>query len=287
MNLITAYIPVRNGERWISSAIDSMLQQSISCVDIFIYNDGSDDGTKKILDLYMNKYPTKISVFNSETSMGPAYASNYMIDKIVSPYSARLDADDFSHYDRLHTQYLFLVKNKLDYCGSFVNEFGSKSKIRKYSTEKKLEKFIVASNTPFAHSSLFCKTSVLKRYKYNETLRFCDDYELFYRLALSEFKGSVIPLPLVNYRLHDSQISQKNKLDQIIEAMKVRKIYFPIISNLDSEKIQNKLTYYSLAEVLKIIKDGVKYNSSEFILLIQSILSYYRQLFLYKFFCKR
>ena len=197
MKLVTFYIPVKNGINWIGDAIDSILNQSTSSIDIFIYDDGSDDGTYEYL---VNNYSDKVTLFNNSVSNGPAFTSNFMIDRITTPYAARLDADDLCAFDRVQRQYIYLVQNNLDYCGSFIEEFGSRSRKVTYPTDQESINFAMISNPPFAHSTLFCKTEILKNYKYNQDCYYCDDYELLYRVVCdTRLSGGVIPKYLVKY----------------------------------------------------------------------------------------
>ncbi|MEK8216542.1 glycosyltransferase family 2 protein [Paenibacillus sp. FSL L8-0463] len=55
-----------NGEKYISQQIDSLLSQSYSDLDILIRDDGSNDGTLDIIEMYMSKYPLQIRLIRGK-----------------------------------------------------------------------------------------------------------------------------------------------------------------------------------------------------------------------------
>ena len=53
--LISIVIPVYNGEKYVSEAIDSALAQTYENIEIIVVNDGSIDRTEEICMQYGNK----------------------------------------------------------------------------------------------------------------------------------------------------------------------------------------------------------------------------------------
>src|SRR5882724_7396298 len=50
---VSVLMPVRDGERWLSASIDSVLQQTLTDFELIIVNDGSIDRTPAILESYV------------------------------------------------------------------------------------------------------------------------------------------------------------------------------------------------------------------------------------------
>ena len=92
MNKITVIIPVYNGEKDISRAINSLLQQSIF-VDILVIDDGSTDKTKDVV-MSLAKDHDNIRYVYKEND-GVSEARNLGMDLVKSEYFAFLDADDY------------------------------------------------------------------------------------------------------------------------------------------------------------------------------------------------
>jgi glycosyltransferase involved in cell wall biosynthesis len=82
-------VPVYNGEKYISECIASVLPQLGSGDELLIHDDGSEDGTRKLL----SKWPVKLNV-----SMGPnegvSVARNRCAERAKGEYLIFLDADD-------------------------------------------------------------------------------------------------------------------------------------------------------------------------------------------------
>lgn len=87
--LMTAY----NAEKYISEAIESILNQSYENFEFIIVNDGSNDGTLGLINKYKNK-DKRIKAVSLNRNYGPSYASNVGIVKIKGKYLFRMDADD-------------------------------------------------------------------------------------------------------------------------------------------------------------------------------------------------
>ncbi len=92
---ISVVIPVFNGERYLSAALDSAGAQSRPPLEIIVVDDGSTDGTAAILaarpDVRVLRQPNQ----------GPAAARNRGLGVAVGDYVAMLDADDLWPPDRL------------------------------------------------------------------------------------------------------------------------------------------------------------------------------------------
>ncbi len=87
--LISVIIPVFNGEKFIESAIENILNQNYPAIEIIVVNDGSTDNTEEII----HNLPVDIRYFRQE-NMGPASARNWGIKDASGEFIAFLDVDD-------------------------------------------------------------------------------------------------------------------------------------------------------------------------------------------------
>ena len=55
MSLISLIVPVYNTEKYLKRCLDSLINQSFKDIEIIIVNDGSTDGSKKIIEEYLEK----------------------------------------------------------------------------------------------------------------------------------------------------------------------------------------------------------------------------------------
>jgi glycosyltransferase involved in cell wall biosynthesis len=97
--LVSVIIPVYNGDRYISQAIESILCQTYANYEIIIIDDGSTDGTRNCLEPYWHK----IRYFYQD-NQGVATARNRGISESEGNLIAFLDQDDFFVPDKLELQ---------------------------------------------------------------------------------------------------------------------------------------------------------------------------------------
>jgi len=87
--VVSAVIPVHNGERTIARAVESALTQNFSDIEVIVVNDGSTDSTREVLGRYLGRIE-----LIEQAQAGPAAARNAGIEAARGKYVAFLDADD-------------------------------------------------------------------------------------------------------------------------------------------------------------------------------------------------
>lgn len=92
MPLFSIIIPAYNAERYLPSALDSVLAQKASSYEVILVDDGSTDGTAEICDGYADRYDCirTIHVDNS----GASCARNMGLTCACGEYVLFMDADD-------------------------------------------------------------------------------------------------------------------------------------------------------------------------------------------------
>ena len=101
MPLISVLMPVHNAQSTLAPAVSSILNQTERDLELIIVDDGSTDGTSKILS---NIKDRRVKVVAQATNGGIANALNRAIDLSCGKYLARMDADDESLPERLERQ---------------------------------------------------------------------------------------------------------------------------------------------------------------------------------------
>jgi glycosyltransferase involved in cell wall biosynthesis len=104
MALISVVIPMRNAERYINAAIDSILAQRGVEIEIVVVNDGSTDASAERVLAYKDPRVKMIA----GPCKGIASALNAGLSAATGDYFARCDADDIYSPDRLAWQQQWL-----------------------------------------------------------------------------------------------------------------------------------------------------------------------------------
>jgi glycosyltransferase involved in cell wall biosynthesis len=91
--LVSAIVPVYNGERFLAQALDSALAQTMRHLEIVVVDDGSTDGSGALADLYASRHPGVVRVHH-QRNQGLCHARNAAMAMARGVYFALLDADD-------------------------------------------------------------------------------------------------------------------------------------------------------------------------------------------------
>ncbi len=92
MPKVSIIVPVYNVEKYLSTCLDSLINQTLKDIEIICINDGSTDNSLNILNEYAQK-DTRIIVINKENS-GPGSCRNLGIEKATGEYIQFVDSDD-------------------------------------------------------------------------------------------------------------------------------------------------------------------------------------------------
>ncbi len=206
--LISVLMPVYNGQQYLAEAIESILNQTYWHFELLLLDDGSSDNSAQIIKGFND---SRIVYIKNETNKGLIYTLNRGVGLAKGTFIARMDADDVSVANRFEKQIQEFQKDeRLVICGSFIKTFGNG--VEQYISHMPVTNAqILASiffTCPFAHPSVMIrKDSILQLNEiYREDYKHSEDYDLWSRLV---FVGNSKNIPefLLNYRVHDKQVS--------------------------------------------------------------------------------
>jgi glycosyltransferase involved in cell wall biosynthesis len=104
--LVSIILPVWNGERFFSEAIESVLGQTLTSIELLLVDDGSTDGTLEIAQSWADR-DSRVRVIQVEHG-GIATALNAGLTVARGRFVARMDADDIAYASRLERQVAYL-----------------------------------------------------------------------------------------------------------------------------------------------------------------------------------
>jgi glycosyltransferase involved in cell wall biosynthesis len=226
---ISVIMPVYNAGKYVKEAIESISNQTFSDWELIIIDDCSTDNSVEIIQSFHDK---RIIFLKNEINLGVSKTSNRGMRIARGKFLTRMDADDISLPDRFKKQVEFLEKHP-DYvlCASNVQMFGAKQDFFSLPAEDQLLKIALLYQNPFVNSSVLIRSKDCKKYLYNETFPFAEDYELWINLK-EEGKFASIPEVLTKYRLHQSNLTsavsfemENRHKELLIIQLKELKIY--------------------------------------------------------------
>ncbi|MFS0555840.1 glycosyltransferase [Brevibacillus sp. 179-C9.3 HS] len=178
--LVSIIIPIYNTEKFLVRAIDSVLSQSYSNIEVILVNDGSTDDSGRICDNYVQKYPN-VKVIHQKNN-GVSVSRNIGLEKAKGKYIQFVDSDDEINRNMTETLVFRMEEQGCDIVICGYTNIGLKTK--SFSVESGLfdaNEFIISSyldsqKTPFVWSScnMIYKNTVIKK----NNLRFDTNYAM-------------------------------------------------------------------------------------------------------------
>ena len=110
---VSVVIPIYNVEEFLDECLTGIVNQTLTDIEIICINDGSTDGSLKILTKYADK-DNRIKIINQENK-GHAVASNRGIDLAKGEYLYLMDSDDIVELTALEETYNYARKKKVDF----------------------------------------------------------------------------------------------------------------------------------------------------------------------------
>lgn len=237
--LVSVVMPVYNSAPYLKEAIDSILNQSYSNIELLAINDCSTDSSKDIILSYSDP---RVRYFENNPNKGIVKSRNLGIENAKGKYIATLDSDDIALPDRIKTQVCFLEKNP-DYglCGSYYQEINNTGKLLKKkmnypSSDKDARTFLTIANC-FCASAIMVRSDMAKELKYREGYDIVEDYELWYRIS-KRAKITNLPIYGTYYRVHGNNITITKKGQNIRLATK---IYREILADYNIDFTEEEL----------------------------------------------
>ena len=109
---VSVIVPVYNVEKYVKRAVESIIKQNFTDLEILLVNDGSTDNSLQEINLITEKYKN-VKVFTQE-NQGVSSARNLGIKKAQGDYICFLDADDYLEDGVLNKFYSLCKENDLD-----------------------------------------------------------------------------------------------------------------------------------------------------------------------------
>lgn len=218
MPRITVIIPVHNQEQLLRQAVESVLWQTWSDWELIIIDDGSTDGTGAYL---RGLHDHRISVIFHERCGSPARLRNAGLAQATGTHIAFLDSDDLWLPEKLaiqldtlaaapHSRWSFTHFDRISQNGRAIPNPGVNppSPCSGWMLRKILEgEVVIALPSVMAEKSLIHEAG-----SFNESLRFCSDYDLWLRLAMRA-QVVVLAAPLTRVRTHRTNYTHERTVE--------------------------------------------------------------------------
>lgn len=220
MPKISVLMPVYNTEEeYLREAIESILSQDFEDFEFLIINDGSQNNAEKVILSYEDE---RIKYHKNEKNLGLIDTLNKGLELATGEYIARMDSDDVSLPERFKKQVAFLDENSdVDVLGTWFNCFPRNRVIKSFTNDKDIKECLLVNSNIIGHPTVMFRRTIMDRFgaKYDKKAIYAEDYALWLSL-LDKVKFANIPEILLNYRIHDKNVSKTNAVKQCLIAKK-------------------------------------------------------------------
>jgi glycosyltransferase involved in cell wall biosynthesis len=206
--LVSVVIPVFNGERFLREAVQSVLDQKYSPVEIIIVDDGSTDGTPNVA----RSFPETVRYLH-QTNRGPSAARNRGIEHAQGSLIAFADADDLWPPGKLELQLPYLINDPTVgiVMGRVQQMLLSETVDGQTQTERFPEPaFSVNLGSAVIRKSVFDRVGL-----FDETMRYSEDVDWFMRARESGAAIATIDAVTLFYRQHEQNMTRGKSTSEL------------------------------------------------------------------------
>jgi len=215
---VSVLLPVRDAAATLESCLWSLQRQSLERIEVVAVNDGSRDGSDRLLDRWAAE-DGRIRVLH-QAADGLVAALNLGLARCSAPLVARMDADDVSHPHRLELQAAYLEKHRdVGVVSCLVQHFprrGVGEGFRIYEAwlnslrdheQMERERFI---ESPLAHPSAMVRRDGLVDAGGYHDRGWPEDYDLWLRLFEAGVRFAKVGKPLFFWREHGRRLTRRD-----------------------------------------------------------------------------
>jgi glycosyltransferase involved in cell wall biosynthesis len=212
--LISCIVPVFNGERYLGEALNSILAQIYRPVEIIVIDDGSTDGTRRLVTSYGDQVR-----YVWQPNSGPPRARNFGLSVAKGEFIAFLDADDLWQPDKLKIQMTrFRERPELDLCVTYCQVFWipelreEEERFRSHRLSQPLPGYV--TQTLLARRVVFDRVG-----GFDTSRKVGDPADWFLRAAEQGAVMELLPDVLVYRRFHENNFSVESDTRRMKPAM--------------------------------------------------------------------
>lgn len=207
---VSVILPTFNGQRYIAEAIESALAQTLAPCEIIVVDDGSTDGTEKIVRSYGSRVH-----YIYQKNKGASGAYNTGIGSASGDYVAFLEHDDVWAPEKNENQVQFFEEDV-----SLGMVFSPVLLLEENTPSKRTVNNVDDGGGEVTFSDFFarnrvlnCSTVMIRKVVlediggFREDLPLSFDYDLWLRIA-AKYRVACLKMPLATYRIHSNNLSR-------------------------------------------------------------------------------
>lgn len=206
-NLVSVIIPCFNAEKWLSQAIESILNQTYPYIEIIVIDDGSTDHSLEIIKSYSQKVKWKTG-----KNQGANQARNLGFALSQGEYIQYLDADDYLFPDKIAKQIKILQTISADFVYSdwcyeynLTEDSTQKGEVMVCGPKSDFLASLLANDRWSNLAPILFTRSILNLVNWDESLPAAQDRDFLLSLMLKKAQPVYLPGCDSIYRVHQGK----------------------------------------------------------------------------------
>ena len=214
-SLVSVVIPVFNGERFLRDAVQSVLDQKYSPIEIIIVDDGSTDGTAVVA-----RSLGETVRYLYQANQGPAASRNRGIEYAQGSLIAFADADDLWPSEKLEVQLPYLINDPaIEIVMGRIQQVRLSKSVNGQTQAEEFAEPAFSVNL----GSVVIRKSVFERVGlFDESMRYSEDVDWFMRAR--EAGAAIVTIDAVTllYRQHEENMTRGKSTSElnVLKALK-------------------------------------------------------------------
>lgn len=236
-NLVSIVLPVYNGERYLASAIESVLNQTYQNIELILVNDCSTDSTEEIIQSYASKDP-RIVYLKNEVNLKLPASLNRGFSAAKGQYLTWTSDDNLYMPTALARMTEFLEqhpKTALVYCD--MDEINDSGTVTRRITVGEPDRLLYVNTVGACF--MYRKQAAEVVGEYDPNCFLVEDYEYWLRFYLA-FQISPLHECLYQYRFHSGALTSTRQTEIQTAVKKLRLNYLPVF---EKNHLPNRLLF--------------------------------------------
>lgn len=208
--VVSVAMAMRNAERTVATALESVLEQSFCDWELLLVDDGSSDGSLEVIGRFSDE---RIRVLADGERRGLGARLNQVVELARGRYVARMDADDIAYPERFERQVAFLeAERDVDLLGTGALVFDDAGEVHGVYPVRRDHASICArplGGFYLPHPTWMGRREWFRRYLYDASAWRAQDQDLLLR-SYSGSRFASLPVTLLGYR--QERLSLRNVL---------------------------------------------------------------------------
>lgn len=216
---VSVIIPVYNTEKYLKKCIESVMNQTLTDIEILVVNDGSKDSSEKIINKLL-KVDKRIRYYSQENK-GVSAARNVGLQHAKGEFILFVDSDDTILPETLDELYNYAIRKRVEIVRFGIDISNKKNIVNKCEFKEYVYKDII-ENYNYAsvcYELISNKLIINNNIKFDESIKYGEDLLFNMLIYLKANKIYLTDKIYYRYTYNENSAIRKASIDSILKKV--------------------------------------------------------------------